>query len=210
MKSIIKENPIFVTMLGLCPALAVTNNFEKAYMMGISVIVVLLLSGIIIGLIKNIVADNIKIPVYILIIGTFVTILEMLLSKYIPNLYSAFSIYLALLVVNCIVLGTCLSFKKDDNYGKVISKSIFTGIGFALALCLIAAIREIIGSNTITFMDSLSSITGYKAIYKIFPANNVIPISLFKEPAGAFIVLGILMGLFKYLKIRKDGRNESN
>ena len=210
MKSIIKENPIFVTMLGLCPALAVTNNFEKAYMMGISVIVVLLLSGLIVGLIKKIVPDNVKIPVYILIIGTFVTILEMLLSKYIPGLYNAFSIYLSLLVVNCIVLGTCLSFKKDDSYGRVIGKSLFTGIGFALALCLIAIVREIIGSNTITFMDSLSSITGYKAIYRIFPSNNVLPISLFKEPAGAFITLGILMGIFRWIKIRKGGKNESN
>lgn len=210
MKSIIKENPIFVTMLGLCPALAVTNNFEKAYMMGISVIVVLLLSGLIVGLIKKIVPDNVKIPVYIVIIGTFVTILEMILAKFIPNLYSAFSIYLSLLVVNCIVLGTSLSFKKEDKYLAVIKKSFFTGVGFALALCLIAIIREVIGSNTITIIDSLSSVTGSKIVFNVFPTNNVMPISLFAEPAGAFIVLGILMGTFRWIRTRKGGNNESN
>ncbi len=210
MKSIIKENPIFVTMLGLCPALAVTNNFEKAYMMGMSVIIVLLLSGMIVGVIKKMVPDNVKIPVYILIIGTFVTILEMLLAKFIPNLYNAFSIYLALLVVNCIVLGTSLSFKKDDKYINVIKKSFLTGVGFALSLCLIAIIREVIGFNTITLIDSLNSVTGYKVILNVFPKNNLLPISLFAEPAGAFIVLGVLMGIFRWIRTRKGEKNESN
>jgi electron transport complex protein RnfE len=107
-KSIIDENPIFVSILGLCSALAITTKFENAYLMGICVIIVLLFSNIVISLIRKLVPDNVKIPVFILIIGTFVTIVEILLKEFVPELHKVLGIYLPLIVVNCIVLGRAL------------------------------------------------------------------------------------------------------
>lgn len=210
LNEIFKENPVFVLMLGLCPTLAVTNKFENAYMMSIAIILILLFSTIIISLIKKLIPDNVKIPVYILIIGSFVTIIEMLLKKYIPGIYTAFSIYLSLIVVNCIVLGKTLSIPKNEKMRISLLKSIGTGLGFSLAICLISLIREILGSNTITLMDSLSKVTGYRAVYSIFPHNNVLPISLLNTPAGSFLILGLLAGIFNFIKSKRSDKNESN
>ena len=207
---IIKENPIFSLMLGLCPALAITNKFENAYMMGLSFLVIIVCSTFIISLIKNIIPKNVKIPVYILIIGTFVTIVEILLKKYIPNIYSAFSIYLSLIVVNCIILGNALSINKKEKFSKTITKTIGIGLGFTIALCIIALFREILGTNTLTLMDSLSSITGYRAIYKIFPQNNILPMGIFNTPAGSFLILGLLLALFNFIKQKRGVKNEHN
>lgn len=210
LNGIIKENPIFVLMLGLCPTLAVTNNFETSYMMGISLIVILFFSTFVVSLIKNIIPSNVKIPVYILIIGTIVTILEMLLKKYIPSLYESFGIYLSLIVVNCIVLGKTLSIPKDEKYSKSLLNALGVGIGFALVLCLLGMVREVLGNNTITLMDNLSKLTGYKSVYRVFPTNDILPISLLKTPAGSFIVLGIFMGIFNFIKNKRGVKNGTN
>ena len=210
MKQILKiiknENPIFVLMLGLCSSLAVTTKVENAFLMGISVFIVLLFSEIVSCMIKKIVPDNVKIPVYIVIIGTFVTILEIILKEYISSLYNALSIYLPLIVVNCIVLGRVLSVSTKSNIKTSIKDSIGISIGYTSALILIALFREVLGNNTITLIDSLSEITSFKLIINVFPQNNLIPMSFMISPAGAFIVLGILMALFNYM----GGKNESN
>lgn len=209
MKQILKiiknENPIFVLMLGLCSSLAVTTKVENAYLMGLSVFIVLLFSEIIVSIIKKFVPDNVKIPVYIVIIGTFVTILEIVLKEYINPLYNALSIYLPLIVVNCIVLGRVLSVSSKSNVKTSIKDSIGISIGYTLALILIALVREVLGSNTITLIDSLSEITNFKLIINVLPKNDLIPMSFMTSPAGAFIVLGILMALFN-----KGGKHESN
>lgn len=210
MKQILKiiknENPIFVLMLGLCSSLAVTTKVENAFLMGISVFIVLLFSEIVSCMIKKVVPDNVKIPVYIVIIGTFVTILEIILKEYINPLYNALSIYLPLIVVNCIVLGRVLSVSTKSNIKTSIKDSIGISIGYTLALILIALFREILGNNTITLIDSLSEITSFKLIINVFPENSLIPMSFMISPAGAFIVLGILMALFNHI----GGKNESN
>lgn len=206
LNGITKENPILMLTLGLCGALAVTNNFENAYVMGISVLLVLLFSNLIISLIKKIVPENVKIPVYILIIATFVTIIEVVLQKYLPELHKILGIYLPLIVVNCIILGRALQVAQKENVKNSILDAIGIGLGYTLALMLIAAIREILGNNTITLMDNVSNITGYKAIYKIFPDNNIIPLNIFVNPAGAFLTIGLLIALFKKI----GGKNESN
>lgn len=207
LNGIINENPIFVLMLGLCSSLAVTNKFENAYMMGFCVLVVLLFSNFIVSLIKKIVPDSVRIPVYILIIGTFVTIIEILLKNYIPALYQALGIYLPLIVVNCIVLGRALDVASREKIGTSLLDAIGVGIGYALAISLIALVREVLGTNTITLMDSLSSITGYRAVYKILPDNNIFPISVFTTPTGAFLTLGLLSGLFNFLRRSKHESN---
>ncbi len=206
LKIIKNDNPIFVLMLGLCSSLAVTTKVENAYLMGLSVFIVLLFSEIVSSLIKKIVPENVKIPVYIVIIGTFVTILEMVLKEYINPLYNALSIYLPLIVVNCIVLGRVLSVSSKSNVRTSIKDSIGISIGYTLALILISLFREVLGSNSITLIDSLSEITNFKLIFTVFPKNNLIPMNILASPAGAFIILGLLMALFKYV----GGKHESN
>ena len=206
---IIKENPTFVLLLGLCPALAVTKTVESAYLMGICVLVILIFSSFIISLIRKLVTDSVRIPVYILIIGTFVTIVEVLLKEYIPNLYSALGIYLPLIVVNCIVLGRAMVVASKEKALRSILDAIGIGLGFTFAITLIALIREVLGTNTITLMDSISSFTGYKAVYtNILPNTNIFPIAIFTTSTGAFLTLAFLIALFN--KIKGGKKNESN
>lgn len=208
LKGIISENPTFVLLLGLCPALAVTTKFENAYLMGLCVMVVLLFSNIIVSIIKKHVNENVKIPVFILIIGTFVTTLEILLEKYIPNLYEALGIYLPLIVVNCIVLGRAIEVASKESVKNSILDAIGVGLGFTLAISLIALIREVLGTNTITLMDSISSITGYRAIYtNILPNSNILPMQILVSPAGSFLVLGMLIALFNKIGGKKNDTN---
>ena len=210
MKTIINgikcENPVFVLFLGLCPALAVTTKIENAYMMGFCVLIILLFSNFVVSLIKKIVPESVKIPVYILIIGTFVTIIELLLQSYVPVLYKALGIYLPLIVVNCIVLGRALSVASKESVGKSLLDALGIGLGYTIALILIASFREILGSNTITLMDGLSSLTGYRAVYKL-PISNLFPMSFLISPPGAFFTLGIFAGIINYIRGEKDESN---
>lgn len=203
---IIFENPILVGTLGLCSALAVTNKFENAYVMGFCVLIVLTLSNLIISIIKKLVPENVKIPVYILIIATLVTIIEILLQKYVKPLYDVLGIYLPLIVVNCIILGRALQIASKEKVIPSVLDGIGVGLGYTFVLMIIALFREILGSNTLTIMDNISTLTGYKAIYKILPANDILPINLFSKEAGAFLTLGLLIALAKYI----GGKHESN
>lgn len=202
------ENPIFILLLGLCSALAVTTKFETAYLMGLCVLFVLVFSNLIVSLIKKLVPNSVKIPVYIVIIGTFVTIVEILLKDYIPFLHKVLGIYLPLIVVNCVVLGRALSVADKSSVKKSLFDSIGIGLGYMFSLMLIALIREVLGTNTITIMDLTSSITGYKMVYQVLPSTDILPISILVTPAGAFLVVGFLMAIFNYLKGRN--KNESN
>ena len=205
---IIKENPVFVLLLGLCSTLAITTKFENAYLMGICVTLVLITSNFIVSVIRKWIPSSVKTPVYILIIATLVTIMELLLQYYARDIYDVFGIYLPLIVVNCIILGRALAVASKTSVGKSVLDGIGIGIGYTIALMLIACIREVLGSNTITLMDSISTITGYRAIYRVFPENELIPMSFFASPAGAFLTLGLLMAIFNFL--RKGGKHESN
>ena len=203
---IIFENPILVGTLGLCSALAVTNKFENAYVMGICVLIVLTLSNLRISIIKKLVPENVKIPVYILIIATLVTIIEILLQKYVKPLYDVLGIYLPLIVVNCIILGRALQVASKEKVIPSVLDGIGVGLGYTFVLMIIALFREILGSNTLTLMDNISTITKYKAIYKIFPTNDILPLNIFSKEAGAFLTLGLLIALAKYI----GGKHESN
>ncbi len=203
---IIYENPILVNTLGLCSALAVTNKVENAIVMSICVLIVLLFSNTIISIIKKLIPENVKIPVFIIIIATLVTIIEVLIKTYIPNIYKVLGIYLPLIVVNCIILGRAISVASKEKISSSILDGIGVGIGYGIVLIVISTIREVLGNNTITLMDNLSTITGYKAIYKIFPNNEILPMNIFNNQAGAFLTLGILIALVKYI----GGKHESN
>jgi len=210
LNGIIKENPTFVLLLGLCPALAVTTKVENAYLMGACVLIVLLFSSLVVSIIKKLVPESVKLPVYILIIGTFVTIVEAILKNYVPVAYEILGIYLPLIVVNCIVLGRILTVSSKKNISYSLKDALGIGLGFTAALILIALVREILGTGMITLMDATSSITGYRAIYKILTNTNILPISIFATPAGAFLTLGLLIPLFNYIKDKGGKKHESN
>lgn len=202
---IIKENAIFSLVLGLCSALQVSTNFESAYIMGLCVLVVLLFSNFTISLIKKLIPDNVRIPVFILIIGTFVTILELIIQEYLPGLHTVLGIYLPLIVVNCIVLGRALSVASKKPILDSIKDGLGIGLGYLLSLVIISLIREILGNGTLTIMNQITPLTGYKMVYKIYPDMMILPFSILKEPAGAFITLGLLMAVFKnYISKRSD------
>jgi electron transport complex protein RnfE len=205
-KSIIEDNPVFVLCLGLCPTLAVTFNLENAYTMGLSVLFVVLITNIIVSLISKYVDEEIRIPAYIIIIASSVTILELLLGKYLPAISKSLGIYLPLIVVNCIVLGRALSYASSHNVINSIKDAFKAGIGFTLALSLLGLIREVLGSNQITIMDNISPLTGYIMKYTIFFKNELIPNPLFLSPAGAFITLGFLIAFINVLRNRGEAK----
>lgn len=208
LNGIINENPVLVLLLGLCSTLAVTNNFENSYIMGICVIVVLIFSNIVVSLIKKFVPKDVEVPVYIMIISTFVTMLEILLENYIPELYKVLGIYLPLIVVNCIVLGRALSVASKKDVFTSFKDSIGIGLGYTFVLMIMGLIREILGNNTITIIDSTSILFKQKLIYEINFDSILFPMDFLTKPAGAFLTLGLLIGLFNLIK--GGSKNEPN
>lgn len=205
MKKIIHENPIFVLLLGLCSALAVTTKVENAILMGCCFIIVMFLSSTIISIFKRWIPNNVQIPVYILIIATIVTILEILLSHFAPAIDKVLGIYLPLIVVNCIVLGKCMSVASKSSVIDSMKDALLTGFGYLFALLMIALIRETLGSGTITLMDASSVITHKKLIIVLYKNFNLLPLSILVEPSGAFLVIAFLIALFQ----KKGEKHES-
>lgn len=206
MKKIITENPVFVLMLGLCSTLAVTTKVENAIIMGICLTIVLILSNTIISILKKLIPESVKIPTYILIIGTMVTILEILLEKYAVELYNVLGIYLPLIVVNCIVLGRAINVASRESVLNSMKDGFFIGLGYLFSLVVIALIREVLGTGYLTIMDLSTSLTGYRMVYQIYEAGNILPLNILQTPAGAFFTLGFISLLFN---LRRD-KNESN
>lgn len=204
LNGIFKENPVFVLMLGLCSTLAITTNFESSYMMGICVLIVLILTSIIVSLLRKIVPDNVKTPVYIVIIASFVTILEMLLKKFIEPLYNVLGIYLPLIVVNCIILGRSISVYSKENVKASILDAIGIGLGYTFSLCLIGFIRELLGNGTITLINNLSSIFNFKLIIRVIPDIKILPSSIFISPTGSFLIVGIVLSVINFIKERNN------
>lgn len=206
MKKVFTENPIFVLMLGLCSALAVTTKVENAILMGICFMIVILFSNTIISIFKKLIPDNVQIPVYILIIATIVTSLEIILNKFANPIYQILGIYLPLIVVNCIVLGKGISVASKSNIKDSIKDAFISGLGYLVALVLIALIREILGSGTITLMDASSVLTNQKLIITLYNNLQILPLKIFIEPAGAFLVMGFLIAFFGR---KKEVKHES-
>jgi len=203
LKGVIKENPIFVLLLGLCPVLAVSTTVENAIVMSLSVLFVLLGSNLMVSLIKNLVPNHIRTPVYILIIATLVTITELVLKAYTPDLYRILGIYIPLIVVNCLVLGRAVGFASKEGVLVSIVDAVGFGLGFMIGIVMLAIFREVLGNNTITIMDNLSKITGYKMVYQLIPNTNIFPVGLLITPAGAFISLGLLSGILKMIQNKR-------
>lgn len=201
-KGIFRENPVFIIMLGMCPTLGVTTQVFNAIGMGAGVIFVLLCSNILISLLRKVIPDSIRIPAYIVIIASFVTIVEMVMHAYVPAVYSALGVYLPLIVVNCIILGRAEAFANKNTVLDSALDAIGMGIGFTLSLCLIAAIREILGAGQITLINLSES----ARVIITLPGLNSSPIRVMTLAAGALLVMGYLKAFFNWMGDRKAGR----
>lgn len=194
---LLKENPTFVLMLGMCPTLAVTTSAMNGLGMGLTTTVVLTLSNVIISLMRKIIPDKIRIPAFIVIIASFVTIMQLLLQAYIPSLYKSLGIYIPLIVVNCIILGRAEAYAYKNPVVPSLFDGLGMGLGFSFALTCIGALRELIGGGEIFGMH-------------VAPTWYV-PVSIFKMAPGAFFVLAALTAIQNKVKIAgaKKGKDVS-
>ncbi len=197
---IISENPVFVSLLGMCPTLATTKSLESAIGMGLLVILTLMGSNVLISLLRKIIPSEVKIPCYIIIIATFVTIIKMITEAFIPDLYSSLGVFISLIVVNCIILGRAEAFASKNGPLASFMDALGSGIGFTMAISVIAIIREILGTGAL-------SIGVYfpigKAYYlHLFPSQYAI--SLFVQSAGGFLTLGLVLAFLAWRKNKRD------
>jgi len=193
-KGIIISNPVFILTLGLCPVLAVTSSVSNALGMSAGVIFVLLCSNIIIAAIRKATPILVRIPVFIVVIATFVTILSLLFEAYFPPLHRSLGIYLALIVVNCIILGRAEVFASKNPVLLSIADALGIGIGFTIALIMISFPREILGTGGLEIFG--------RELFKL-PVLAVHPLTFFISPPGAFLVIGSLLALFRWIGVIK-------
>lgn len=185
-KGILKENPTFVMMLGMCPTLGVTTSALNGMGMGLATMFVLILSNIAISALKNLIPDMVRIPSYIVVIASLVTMVELIIKAYFPSLHASLGIFIPLIVVNCIILGRAEAFAAKNTVFDSMLDAIGMGLGFTLSLTLLGSVREALG---------LGSVFGWK-----FLPENVDGINMFIMPPGAFLALAGLMLIFNRLK----------
>ncbi len=183
-KGFIKENPVFILLLGLCPTLGVTTSAVNGLGMGLATTFVLVMSNLVVSLVKDFIPDKVRIPSFIVIIASFVTIVELTMQAYTPALFDALGLFIPLIVVNCIVLGRAEAFASKNNVGSSIIDGLGMGLGFAFALTLLGGVREILGSG---------------AIFGIKMIEGDLMLVFVLAP-GAFIVLGYLIALINKFK----------
>ena len=190
---IIKENPILVLILGTCPFLAVTTQASNAIGMGAAVTFVLLCSNIMISLLRKVISDKVRIPCYIVVIASFVTLVQMIVKAYVPDLDKALGVYLPLIVVNCIILGRAEMFASKNNVVDSALDGIGMGIGFTITLTIMGSIREILGSGTwMAGLGKLIPSLGADFSIRVIP-ETIDTFSLMTSAPGGFFVFGILM-----------------
>ncbi|SHM47009.1 electron transport complex protein RnfE [Anaerosporobacter mobilis DSM 15930] len=183
---IIKENPTFVLMLGMCPTLAVTTSAMNGMGMGLTTTVVLIMSNMLISMLRKMIPDSVRMPAYIVVVASFVTVVQFVLQAYIPSLYDTLGIYIPLIVVNCIILGRAESYASKNSVGLSIFDGMGMGLGFTVGLTLIGTFREIIGNGSIFNAN-------------IMPSSYE-PATIFVLAPGAFFVLAMLTAIQNKLK----------
>lgn len=190
---IVNENPIFVQVLGMCPTLAVTTSAVNGLGMGLATTAVLAMSNIAISLLRKLIPSKIRIPAFVVVIATFVTIVGMLLKAYIPALDKSLGLFIPLIVVNCIILARAESFASKNNAIKAAADGLGMGLGFALSLTILGTIREILGAG---------SIFGVSLLGEAFK-----PAIIMILPPGAFLALGLMLAVFQKVKSSKKDKN---
>ena len=188
-RGIITENPILILALGLCPALAVSTSLQNGFGMGVAATFVLTCSNIIIAMIKKMIPAKVRIPCYIVVIATFVTIVQLVMKAYFPVLDKQLGIFVPLIVVNCIILGRAEAFASKNNVIRSFIDGIVMGLGFTISLCILSIIREILGSNKLW---GLNFIPGFQ------------PMTLFILAPGGFLTIALVMGIVNYFRQKKE------
>ena len=195
LNGIIKENPVLVLILGTCPTLATTTNVFGAFGMGIAAMLVLICSNVLISLLRKVIPDNVRIPCYIVIIAGFVTVVQMLVQAFFPELYDMLGVYLPLIVVNCIILGRAEMFASKNSPAKSALDGLGMGIGFTLALCAMATIREVLGAASFAGI-AIPALADYK-------------IEFFLKAPGGMVVFGLMIALVSVLTAGKLPKKKS-
>ena len=185
---VLLSNPLFVSLLGLCPALAITTKFMNAIGMTIAFFLVLLASNVVISLLRNLIPGEIRIPVYIIIVATFVTCVALLMEAFTPELYSNLSTFINLIVVNCIILGRAEAFASKNTVGASAIDAVGQSLGYGIGLLVIALIREVLGTQSLTFSNPFNA-----AQSVTIPLLTSLKIDLFTSSAGAFITLACVL-----------------
>lgn len=196
---ILDENPTFVQVIGMCPTLAVTTSMVNGIGMGLSTMVVLVCSNLLISLLRKFIPDKVRIPAYVVVIASFVTLVEFMLKAYFPELNSSLGLYIPLIVVNCIILARAESYASKNGPIESLLDGIAMGLGFTIALICIGFVRELIGAGTIASGTSFAI-----TIPEAFPRTL-----LFILPPGAFLTLGSLMALLNYFRNRAAGKADN-
>lgn len=189
---VVKENPILILMLGMCPTLAVTTQASNAIGMGLSTLAVLVMSNLVISLLRKVIPNEVRLPAYIVIVASLVTVTELLIQAYLPTVYDALGIYIPLIVVNCIILGRAEAYASKNSAGLSVMDAIGMGIGFTLALLLAGSLREILGSGTWFGLQVLP--------------DSIPPMAIFVQPPGAFIVIAIFVIIMNAIGIKTKQR----
>lgn len=187
-KGFVKENPLFVLVLGTCPSLAVTTSAINGIGMGMATTFVLTMSNILIAMLKNFIPDKVRIPAFIVIIATFVTIVDLVMKAFVPDLYNALGVFIPLIVVNCIILGRAEAFAQKNNIFTSLLDGLGMGLGFTLAIFVMGSIREILGNGSIFDIK--------------FVSQEASTILIFIMPPGAFLTFGYLMLIMNKLKAK--------
>ena len=195
LKGLLKENPVFVLILGTCPTLAMTNSVTSAVGMGLAAMAVLICSNAVISLLRKFIPDTVRIPCYIVVIAGFVTVVEMIIHAYLPELYESLGVYLALITVNCIILGRAEMFAGKNSVGKSVLDGIGMGLGFTLAMFMMSTIREVVGAGTFAGIP--------------VPFFSTHPISIFVKAPGGLMVYGFLIALVNIITKGKAIKKKS-
>ena len=190
LNGLIEENPIFVLLLGMCPTLAVTTSATNGLGMGLSTTLVLIFSNMFISALRKFIPEKARIAAYVVIIASFVTVVEMLLKAYFPSISSSLGIYIPIIVVNCIILGRAEAFASKNNIVLSAVDGAGTGLGFTMALTLIGALREVLGNGSLFGINLFGS--GFQ------------PVSIMVLPPGAFLTLGLILAVINLAKERKE------
>ncbi len=203
-KGLLEENPIFVLLLGLCSSLAITTTLTNALGMGMAVTAVLMMSNVIISLLRKIIPNEIRIPVYIVVIATLVKCVQLIMNAFTPELYASLGVFIPLIVVNCIILGRAESFAGKNGVFDSLLDALGMGIGYTFAVLVISFFRQLIGTG------GLSLFNPFNAEQVIFEFNLFADyaIGLFTQPAGAFITLGLILAYIQGSRIRKAKKGE--
>lgn len=206
LKGIVKENPTFVLVLGMCPTLGTTTSAANGFGMGVATMAVLIMSNFVISLVKNVIPDKVRIPSFIVIIASFVTIIQMLMQAYVPALYASLGVFIPLIVVNCIILGRAEAFASKNGVGAAAVDGICQGIGYTLVLVIMCVVRELLGAGTfgagLLGGGELGAAPGLRIIPEQFG------IKILTMPVGGFLTLGALIAAMQWALAKAENKKK--